>query len=302
MNNSPALVNMIAGPVTLVPAGTAPEPHRYACLQEGAVRLLNSNLDVIAAYDTDATLLLAARGLERLVLSDGKNLLIVGDHAVVVPDLVCDAAACVEELIIATAPGDSSHRILLIDPASGKILDDVQVAAEDATAFITRHPSSPTLLVELPMGQSGSSTYKIELAGGSLRVEEILAGQDPVIAGFNPSGTKLLVTPYPDDPEVARVFAWPSLEETGRLTADELDAENGIGLPGCWVDEESIALYAVEDSLILTDQDLGSPVRADFPIDLRESGDIESLKSLEPGRIAVGVWEPEGRSMLVLEG
>lgn len=152
------------------------------------------------------------------------------------------------------------------------------------------------------MGQSGSSTYKIELAGGSLRVEEILVGQDPVIAGFNPSGTKLLVTPYPDDPEVARVFAWPSLEETGRLTADELDAENGIGLPGCWVDEERIALYAVEDSLILTDQDLGSPVRADFPIDLRESGDIESLKSLEPGRVAVGVWEPEGRSMLVLEG
>lgn len=96
------------------------------------------------------------------------------------------------------------------------------------------------------------------------------------------------------------MLGWPDLDERARLTADDLSAEIGIGLPSCWVDDDTIACYVIEESLILTDGSLGSPRPVDLPVILGDEGDIEALLPLAPGRIAVNLWQPSGRSTLIL--
>jgi hypothetical protein len=298
---------MIDGQLSLVDAGTVQGRRQFVQYQDGNVRLLDDQLEQIAAQQLEASRVLAARGLEHLAVSDGSNLLILGaatgtaEAAVTVADANCDAAAFVGDLLIATAPAAETHRVLLINPATGDVVDEATIDADGATAFIIPHPTELVVVIEFPMGQDGCVAQRVEVISGSLRVDEILCGQDPVIAGFNPSGTRLLVTPYPDDPETARVLAWPSMDEIGRLSADDLAAEIGIGLAACWIDEKRIAIYAMEDSLVVTNESLGEPVRARLLLDFRDEGDLETLVSLDAGRVAAGVWTPEGRFTLIFE-
>lgn len=120
-----------------------------------------------------------------------------------------------------------------------------------------------------------------------------------MIAGFSPSGTRLLVTPY-SDPQAVRVLSWPDLEETSRLDASDVDAEYGFGLAGCWINDEQIAVYATEDAMIVADENFDSSERIVLPIDFVEEGDIERLTHLGSGNVAVGVWTPSGRLTLVV--
>ncbi|WP_221937751.1 hypothetical protein [Rhodococcus sp. KBS0724] len=306
-------IAMIDGQLSLVDAGTVEGHRQFVQYQDGIVRLLDDQLEEIAAHELEASRVLAARGLEHLAVSDGSNLLILGaapgtvaatgtpEAAVTVADVNCDAAAFVGDLLIATAPAAETHRVLLINPATGDVVDEATIDADGATAFIIPHPTELVVVIEFPMGQDGCVAQRVEVISGSLRVDEILCGQDPVIAGFNPSGTRLLVTPYPDDPETARVLAWPSMDEIGRLSADDLVTEIGIGLAACWINEERIAIYAMEDSLVVTNESLGEPVRARLLLDFRDEGDLETLVSLDAGRVAAGVWTPEGRFTLIFE-
>ncbi|ODR26777.1 hypothetical protein [Mycolicibacterium porcinum] len=57
-----------------------------------------------------------------------------------------------------------------------------------------------TAILELAMGQDGVRTFRVDVEESRLHLTEILAGDDPVIAGFSPSGARLLLTPYPSDP------------------------------------------------------------------------------------------------------
>ncbi len=130
------------------------------------------------------------------------------------------------------------------------------------------------------MGQDGVLAYRVDVDGMRVHLTEILAGEDPVIAGFSPSGTGLLVTPYPSDPETVRILGWPSLNEIAQLDASDVGAAYGFGLAGCWIDDELVAVYATEDSLIVTDSHFDSVERVALPIDFREEGEIESLTRL----------------------
>jgi hypothetical protein len=301
MISPPAIVNTIGRQMSLVPAGTAENPSQFVEFREGVIRLLNSRLEVISVREVEAARVLAARGIEHLVLCDDADLRIIAEQDVTIAHLSCDAAAFVDGFVIATAPAEDSHRVLLIAPDTGEILDEFIVDAWDATAFITPHPSEPVVTIEVPMGQDGCVVQRVQIDGGSLQAEEILRGEDPVIAGFDPSGSRLLVTPYPDDPESARVLSWPSLDEIGRLSAADLGTDLGIGIAACWIDEARIALYAMEDALVLADGHLGNPERLSFPVEFGDNGDLESLTLLEPGRIAAGVWIAGDRSTSVLE-
>ncbi|WP_217451271.1 hypothetical protein [Prescottella equi] len=149
------------------------------------------------------------------------------------------------------------------------------------------------------MGQDDVLAYRVDVDGMRVHLAEILAGEDPVIAGFSPSGTGLLVTPYPSDPETVRILAWPSLKETAQLDASDVGAAYGFGLAGCWLDDELVAVYATEDSLIVTDSHFDSVERVALPIDFREEGEIESLTRLTSGDVAVGAWTPAGRLTLI---
>ncbi|NKV09507.1 hypothetical protein GS892_24580, partial [Rhodococcus hoagii] len=49
-----------------------------------------------------------------------------------------------------------------------------------------------------------------------------------------------------------------SLNEIAQLDASDVGAAYGFGLAGCWIDDELVAVYATEDSLIVTDSHFDS--------------------------------------------
>lgn len=299
--------HLIAGfdeQLSLIDAGTRDGRPVRALWRQGAVRLLDSRLEEVGALPLELPTeprLLAAEGLERLALTAGPNLLLLGEHRATIPGIDCDGAAFIGEHLLATAPADEGHRILLIDPGTGATLDEIGVDADDAGAFIMVHPHGAAALIEFAMGQDGAIALRIDVEDAKLGSNEILRGQDPVIGGFKPSGDRLLVVPYPSDPDSLRVLSWPALDELGSLTADHLGSEIGIGLPACWIDDDRVAAYAIEDSLVLADGRLRDPERIALPIDFGDDADLESLTRLRPGRVAAGVWTRGGRRTLVLD-
>ncbi len=298
------LISSLDGRFSFVDAGLRDGRRQYAVWRGGAARLFNDLLEEKSARvlePSDGWRLLAARGLEKLVIRAGSDLLVVDHDVVTVPDLAADAAAYLADRLLVTAPAGDGHRVLLIEPATGAVLAEALVDADDAVAFITPHPTDPVAVIDFGMGQDGCLAIRAEVDGDSLRLVEVLAGQDPVIAGFSPSGDRLLVVPHPNDPDAVRVLAWPSLDELGRLTEQQIGTELGLGLPACWVDEDRIASYAVEDSLVISDGRLGDPERVPLPVEFGDHGELESLLPLAPGRVAAGVWTPEGHATLVLE-
>ncbi|WP_205865663.1 hypothetical protein, partial [Mycolicibacterium porcinum] len=85
-----------------------------------------------------------------------------------------------------------------------------------------------------------------------------------------------------------------------RLDASDVDAGCGFGLAGCWIDDDRVAVFATEDSLIVADENLDSHERVILPIDFGDEGEIERLTHLGSGNVAVGAWTPSGRLTLVV--
>lgn len=300
MLNSVDVIDVLDPMPRLVPVGDA--AGRFVQWRDGAVHLLDDRLSEIARRDlplADDVCVLAASSLDRLVLDFAGGLAIAGDEVITVPGLRADAAAFLGHLLVVAVPDGQRHRLLALDPATGDLLHEQDVDAPDARAFLHPHPTGDTAVLELAMGQDGVLAYRVDVDGMRVHLTEILAGEDPVIAGFSPSGTGLLVTPYPSDPETVRILGWPSLNEIAQLDASDVGAAYGFGLAGCWIDDELVAVYATEDSLIVTDSHFDSVERVAVPIDFREEGEIESLTRLTSGDIAVGAWTPAGRLTLI---
>ncbi|MFD7843519.1 hypothetical protein ACFV4K_11375 [Nocardia sp. NPDC059764] len=287
----------------LVFAGEAGGRPTFALWRDGAVRLLDERL----AENAQRVLpleggvrVLAASALDLLVLSAAGGLVIAGEEVVTVAGTPADAAALLGGLLVVAVPDGEKHRLRVLDPATGAILDDQAIDADDARAFLHRHPVEATAILELAMGQDGVLAFRVDVEGSRLHLTEILGGEDPVIAGFSPSGARLLITPYPSDPQTVRMLSWPDLKEISRLDANDVDAEYGFGLAGCWITDDRVAVYATEDALIVTDENLDSPERIPLPIDFVSEGEIESLTPLGSGNVAIGAWTPTGRLTLVV--
>lgn len=274
----------------------------FAVWRDGAVRLLDDRLAEIAQRELpleDDVCALAASGLDVVVLSCAGGLVIAGREVITVPEVPADAAALLGGLLVVAVPDGDSHRLLMLDSATGAILDEQVIDAGDARASLHPHPAADTAILEIAMGQDGVLAFRVDIEGSRLRLTEILVGDDPVIAGFSPSGARLLVTPY-SDPQAVRVLSWPGLEETSRLDARDVDAEYGFGLAGCWINDGRVAMYATEDAMIVADENFESSKRIVLPIDFVEEGDIEKLTHLGSGNVAVGAWTPSGRLTLVV--
>lgn len=287
----------------LVFAGEAGGRPTFARWRDGAVRLLDDRLSEssqrVLPLEDDVRVL-AASALDLLVLASADRLVIAGEDVVTVAGIPADAAALVGELLVVAVPDGERHRLLALDSATGGIVDDQAIDAEYARAFLHPHPAEDTAILELALGQDGVLAFRVDIEGSHLHLTEILAGDDPVIAGFSPSGARLLVTPYPSDPQTVRVLSWPDLTEISRLDAGDVDAAYGFGLAGCWIGDDRAAVYATEDALIVTDENLDSSERIALPIDFGDEGEIESLTPLGSGNVAVGAWTPAGRLTLVV--
>lgn len=288
----------------LVFAGEVDGRRTFATWRNGGVRLLDDRLNEVAHRDLsmagDARVL-AASGLDRLVIATAGEVTVVEEDEVRRLELPADAAAMVSGLLVIAAPGDAIHRILLLEPATGAVLDERTVEIDEAHASLHPHPHGRAAILEFAMGQDGTLAYRVDVEGSRLKLSAILEGDDPVIAGFTPSGERVLVAEDPSALETVRVLSWPELEELSRVEAGEVDAEYGFGLAGCWIDDDRAAFFATEDSLLVATGDLRSAERVELPIAFGDDGEIESLTHLGRGGVAVGVWTPAGRLTLVVE-
>ncbi|MCV7065668.1 hypothetical protein H7H51_07950 [Mycolicibacterium farcinogenes] len=299
---SPDVIDILEPMSGLISAGDMGGRMTFAVWRDGAVRLLDDRLAEIAQRELpleDDVCALAASGLDVVVLSCAGGLVIAGREVITVPEVPADAAALLGGLLVVAVPDGDSHRLLMLDSATGAILDEQVIDAGDARASLHPHPAADTAILEIAMGQDGVLAFRVDIEGSRLRLTEILVGDDPVIAGFSPSGARLLVTPY-SDPQAVRVLSWPGLEETSRLDARDVDAEYGFGLAGCWINDGRVAMYATEDAMIVADENFESSKRIVLPIDFVEEGDIEKLTHLGSGNVAVGAWTPSGRLTLVV--
>ncbi|QKT12333.1 hypothetical protein [Rhodococcus sp. W8901] len=294
----------VLGPMSgLVFAGEAGGRLTFALWRDGAVRLLDDRLAENSQRELpleDDVCVLAASSLDLLILASAGGLVIAVEEVVTVPGIPADAAALLGGLLVVAVPDGERHRLLALDSATGAILDDQAIDADDARAFLYPHPAEDTAILELAMGQDGVLAFRVDVEGSRLHLTEILAGDDPVIAGFSPSGARLLVTPYPSNPQTVRMLSWPDLKEISRLDASDVDAAYGFGLAGCWINDDRAAVYATEDALIVADENFDSSERIALPIDFGDEGEIESLTHLGSGNVAVGAWTPAGRLTLVV--
>lgn len=302
MPMSARVTNTISGEFSFIPAGMHEGRRQFVHWRDSAVQLLDDNLSILATRPLpgNEAKVLAANGLDKLAISMDGGLLILDNQQLEIPDLDCDTAAFIGDLL-ATARAGDSQEVLLVDPSTGSIRDRKRVPAEDAFSSIHVHPSEPAALLEFAMGQDGCLTYLAQLTKSAISLTEVLADTEVVLGDFSPSGDQVLLLPYPSDPEVAQVLSWPDLTPQGALKAEQLDNEIGIGWMGCWLDDNRVAIYAMEDSLVVGDSSFKSFERVELPVDFTDSADIEELTSLAPGRMAVGIWQPEGRSTLVVE-
>ncbi|BDY27801.1 hypothetical protein [Mycolicibacterium mageritense] len=299
---SPDVIDILDPMSDLVSAGEVDGQSAFALWRDGAVRLLDDRLAEKAQRELPLegdVCVLAASGLDLVILASADGLVIAGKEVVTVPGLPADATALLGGRPVVAVPEGESHRLLLLDPATGAILDDQAIDADDARAFLHPHPAEDTAILELAMGQDGVLGFRVDVEGTRLHLTEILTGDDPVFAGFSPSGSRLLVTPH-SDPQTIRVLSWPDLKEISRLDASAVDAEYGFGLAGCWINDERVAVYATEDALIVADENFDSPERIVLPIDFGDDGEIEKLTYLGSENIAVGAWTPSGRLTLVV--
>ena len=168
--------------------------------------------------------------------------------------------------LLVTVPDqrNTGHRVLLMDTATGVIVDEVKLDAFDAVAFATAHPGDGSVLVDLGEGQDGSSLYRVRVEDDRLTTTRIL--ENVVACGFSPDGTRLLLLPHPSLPEAPQVLSWPSLEV---LAVADLDAagidQDGIDLYGCFLDHDRVLLSTHEQGFWLARADLTAITPIELP-------------------------------------
>jgi hypothetical protein len=288
----------------IVSAGAKEGQQQFARLSHDQVQVFDDVLRPVATHTVTTgtpSSLLAAQGIDEFVLRIATGAVVVNGSAPVTVTEPIDAAVFIDNVVLAVSRSDAGTRILLVDPATGRVLDETRHAFHAEGALIHCHPGDAVALVDLPMGQDGSTTLRARVHGGTLDVDEILTDRDCVVSGFNSSGTHVLLAPYPSEAEDIVVVNWPELDEHAKLSATDLNAECGLGLAAAWVDDEHVAFFASEDSLIVAQRDFVDAERVPLPLDFAVEGDIEAMRTLTPGRLALGIWTKEGRHTLIVD-
>lgn len=226
-----------------------------------------------------------------------------------VPVPADSAAFLTPDRLLVTAPSPwrpgrgfaESHRILLLDH-TGNILADTSIAVDDATPHLLRHPSEPAVVCDFAMGQDGNTLTVIRGDGDELTVREIFHAEEFVDLAFDPTGTRLLLGPYPTDPSRVVVAGWPDLEIRDELTAESIGLTQGFDLTGGHLDDDHILLLATEQGPVLSDSTLTDAALLDLA-DVRTwagpDGFVESVAPLSTDLFAAVLWENGHRTTTV---
>ncbi len=280
-------------------------------LDGGTVCALDGQLRVVRRRDVeaveDAGLLNATPDLGVVVLGYRDRLVVqLEGRALEVGIGSADAAVFTGDgRLVVTAPVDESvedqgtsydsegdHLVRLVDLSSGAMVDTVVLGVADAGIFAVPHPHDGSIVLDAGMGQDGSASFVVRVSGDRLVVEPLR--EDVVVSGFDPSGSRLLLTPHPSFDDVATVLEWPSLRTVAELSGAELDFDDGgIDMYGSFVSDDYIVLQAGEveaNGVLLCTADL-EPVGW-LELDPAPDGESElsSILGVGPGLFVAEVW------------
>jgi len=237
----------------LAPAALGPEPRFW--FQDHTVTALDGLLAPGASRPVDvppgADFLAATPDLALLIFATKHDVLLVGATGLArAPIAEADSAVVLPSgRVLITAPQGDKHAAHLLDPATGRALDVVELDTYDAGVTAVPHPSDGWVALDAGEGQDGSTVFRVREEGGRLLAEELMS--DAVLAGFDPSGSRVLITPHPSYGGPAEILSWPGLEPLASLDED-LDFD----IYGAFVGADRVVLSTYEQGPLLCDGDL----------------------------------------------
>jgi hypothetical protein len=174
-----------------------PVASRPTALDPGT-RLLTARDDLSVVVGSNEDDLIVATGtasdevVHRLALGPADSATFVTPHHLVV-------TAPVTEPVPRDGEVDEmrgQHRIVLVDVARGTVLDQTLMAGvNDAVVVATPHPGDGSVVLDAGEGQDGSHVAVVRVESERLVVEPWI--ENVVVAGFDPGGQRLLLTPHP---------------------------------------------------------------------------------------------------------
>jgi hypothetical protein len=236
----------------LAPAALGPEPRFW--FQDGTVTALDALLAPGASRPVDvppgADFLAATPDLTLLIFATKHDVLLIGATGTArAPIAEAESAVVLPSgRVLITAPGDQ-HQVLLLDPATGKVVDAVELDTSDAGVTAVPHPSDGWVALDAGEGQDGSTVFRVREEADRLLAEELMS--DVVLAGFDPSGSRVLITPHPSFGGPAEILSWPELEPLASL-----DEELDFDLYGAFVGADRVVLSTFEQGPLLCDGEL----------------------------------------------
>jgi hypothetical protein len=252
----------------LAPA-TAIWPTDRFRLRHGIVTALNRILAATSSRATglppDARLLTASPDLRLVVAAASGSLIVLDESEWWLPVSGAESAAILGsgQLVVTARVTASGHtfatanRVLLLDPAAREVVDEVQLALDDAYISVIVHPRDGSVLLDAEMGQDGSQLFAARLASRRLSVSPVL--ENVVAGGFDPAGDRLLLLPHPSYGPEASVVAWPSLTPVAAVTPSRIGlTDQAFDFYGCFLDEDDVLLKTYDHRLLICSGDLDS--------------------------------------------
>lgn len=289
---TPRVINQLPY-VGLIPIRRPAQSNHFLQQQGTILTELDDALQPVASRDVGVGTVFAARDLDRIAIANDGVLRITGDALIEVPDFACDGGLFLCDYLIASAPDRWNERVILVGLDSGQVLDVIEVPAAQTAGYFRPHPHELAVTAEFPMGQDGTVFYTLQIQDDRLNAHHMrtwFGGTwlDPVSSGFNSTGTRLLLSPYPNDADTLRLVDWPGLHEISSLSRDQFTNDGGIGESACWLDDDRILTYLVRGGLVMTDATLGNPQPVALPDGFDEI-EIALLQPIRPGRVAVTI-------------
>jgi hypothetical protein len=267
-------------------------------LRDGTVAALNRVLAATSSRATglpaDARLLTASPDLRLVVAAASGSLIVLGptEWRLPVPGLDSAAVLGSGQLVVTTrvtAPGGAfptANRVLLLDPAAREVVDEVQLALDDAYISVIVHPRDGSVLLAAGMGQDGSQLFAARLASRRLSVSPVL--ENVVAGGFDPAGDRLLCVPHVTYGEEAFTVAWPSLRRVAAVTPGTIGlTDDEFEFYGCFLDEDQVLLKTYHHGLLICSADLDPRALVTLPGYGPDSGlELVSVLGTAPGTFA----------------
>lgn len=289
----------------LAPVSLQAEP-RFL-FADGAISQLGGALQTVrtraVGLPSDARLLAATEDLVGFVATNGQQLLLGESSEIHGKDIrEADSASFVgSHRILVTAPRMASstwqgrpressgpHGAYLINRVDRSVIAEAALDVDAVGVTAVRHPHDGSVLLDAGMGQDGSRIFRARSDGDQLIADLIL--EDVVAAGFDPSGSRLLLTPHLGTN--AALLEWPSLRRIAELSPEDagLDEDDMIDLYGCFVGDDRILLKTVKSGIVLCDRSLAPLGRLALDDPLIGGKEIESIWGLSEETFAVRTW------------